>query len=61
MTRTEAGKLKVGDRVLWGGIATDQGTVIDRGYAAVTIAWDNGQTGTVDLRDMQDITRGGAK
>ena len=60
MTEREARTLKVGDRVLWDGKADDAGTVIDKGYAAVTIQWDIGQTGMVDLRDMAAIAKAGA-
>ena len=55
MTKREAEKLKIGDKVTWTGDVNDSGIVVDKGYAAVTRAWDNGQTGTVDLRDMEAI------
>ena len=56
MTTRESKRLKIGDRVVLGVWA---GTVIDTGYAAVTIKWDDNQTGMVDHRDMQDIRREG--
>lgn len=34
------------------------GKVIETGYCAVKIAWDDGQTGIVHLDDMQDVSAG---
>lgn len=62
MNRQQSERLKVGDRVIWQGETSagelpDLGTVIDAGYHAVTITWDSGQTGMIDHRDMQDVSR----
>lgn len=58
LSAKDAANLKVGDRVMWGGAASDLGTVIDQGYCATTIKWDNGQTGIVHHNDFYvDIAR----
>lgn len=57
MNATQAATLKVGDRVMWDRKPTDAGTVVDTGYNAVTIKWDNGQTGTIHHRDADIIER----
>ena len=49
-----ATQLKVGDRVMWKGDPKDLGTVVDTGYAALTITWDDGQTGTIAVDDLRD-------
>jgi hypothetical protein len=40
------------DRVFWGGIMTDQGTVIETAWAGVSINWDNGHTTSIQHNDM---------
>ena len=55
MNEPQARKLKAGDRVKWDNDPSDAGSVIDTGYLAVTIAWDNGQTGTVHIADAARI------
>jgi len=58
MTYKQALKLKVGDRVHWDGEG-DQvgGSVIETGYNAVKVQWDNGPVTILHLRDMQDVSR----
>lgn len=57
MTPAQAKALKKGDRVCWESDSFDLGTVTDNGYCAVTVAWDNGQTGTLDHRDTGNVAR----
>jgi hypothetical protein len=52
MTKEEARKLKIGYKV--DGFKT-QGVVVDRGYDAVKIKWDDGQTGVIHEADMHGI------
>lgn len=59
MTANESLALKIGDRVLFvGSDPNDLGTVIDTGYAGVTISWDIGQVSRIDHVDMQSVTFG---
>lgn len=60
MTEQQSKRLNIGDRVIWNGDPHDAGTVVDCGYAAVVVTWDNGQTGTVDHRDMAIVSRAAA-
>ena len=55
MNARQAKKLKVGDKVMWQGSHTDLGEVIEVGYCAVKIKWDNGQVGLVQHDDMTMI------
>ena len=55
MTVTESKGLKTGARVYWRGDATDSGTVTEKSWAAVTIAWDNGHVAVVHHGDMSEI------
>jgi len=55
VTAAESRNLKRDDRVFWRGDAADGGTVRDRSWDAVTIAWDNGQVATVHHGDMREI------
>lgn len=60
MTKSEAQKLKAGDRVLWEGRASDAGTVQAKSnsiFAGITIKWDNGELGTLAPADMTSVTR----
>jgi len=52
MTRQQSEQLREGDRVFWKGDTSDAGTVIEHGWAAVRIKWDNGQVGTIAHDDM---------
>lgn len=60
MTESEAKALEVGDRVTWGADPEDQGEVIETGYCAVKICWENGQTGAMHVRDCKRIQRASA-
>ena len=44
MTGEQSRRLRVGDRVRWGGPTADFGTVIGTAWSGVTIAWDDGDT-----------------
>src|SRR5262245_32443199 len=57
MRANEAKKLGDGERVMWGTDPNDLGTVIDNGYLAITVRWDNGQTGTIHHDDCGVISR----
>jgi len=59
MTYAQASKLKVGARLLDRGMSAEActGTVIETGYNAVKIKWDDGQVGIVRFHDMEDMTR----
>ena len=57
MTVTESKSLKKGTRVYWRGDSADGGTVTETNWAAVTIAWDNGQVASVCHGDMREIER----
>jgi hypothetical protein len=55
MTGNQSRLLKVGDRVCWKASVTDQGTVVGTDWSGVTIAWDDGDTNTVQHNDMTQI------
>ena len=58
MTKREADQYNVGDRVHFHGDETDQGTVLEVGFNAVKIEWDNGQIGvTREAGDIHPVTR----
>lgn len=59
MDRTEAGRLKVGDRVVWTPDApSSTGTVKEIGYCAVRILWDDqATTSTLHVNDMEHVAR----
>lgn len=57
MTVTESKNLKKGIRVCWRGDAADGGIVTATSWAAVTIAWDNGQVASKYHGDMRQIER----
>jgi hypothetical protein len=61
MTPAESRDLKKGNRVCWRGDAADSGTITATSWAAVTIAWDNGQVASVHHGDMREIHRAPAK
>ena len=61
MTAAESKGLEKGGRVYWRGDAADGGSVTELSWAAVTIAWDNGQVATVHHGDMREIQRAAAK
>jgi hypothetical protein len=55
MTGDQSRVLKVGDRVCWNHSTTDLGTVIETIWNGVTIAWDDGQTHSIQHNDMMQI------
>ena len=57
MTTAEAKKLRVGDPVIWGTDKNDRGEVVETGYCAVKIKWEDGQLGVIDVRDCQEVNR----
>jgi hypothetical protein len=57
MTVNESKDLKKGARVYWRGDAADSGVITETSWAAVTIAWSNGKTGSVHHGDMREIQR----
>jgi hypothetical protein len=52
MTAKDSKRLEVDDQVVWGDDPHDVGTVIETGYNAVKISWDNGQTSIHKHWDM---------
>ena len=59
MTNSESKRLKPDDLVRF----TDgvRGRVIETGYAAVKVVWDDGQIGIIHHDDMRDVTRVGQR
>lgn len=59
MLTAEAKKLKVGRRVIiwWGTPSACTGTVIETGYNAVKIEWDDGQVGIIHHNDHHNVER----
>lgn len=57
MKSQEAKELKLKDRVIWNNNKEDAGTVIEIGYCAIKIEWDNGQTGILYPEDMGPVTK----
>lgn len=49
MTETAAKKLKVGSRVYWDTNKDDRGTVIETGFNACKVEWDDPSNGDVSL------------
>ena len=48
--------LTVGDRVCWNADILDQGTVIEKNWAGVTIQWDNRSEQAILHNDMGEVT-----
>jgi hypothetical protein len=61
VTPAESKNLKKGNRVFWRGDAADSGTISERSWDAVTIAWNNGHVATVHHGDMREIHSTSAK
>jgi hypothetical protein len=61
MTATESKDLKKGSRVYWRGDAADSGTITEKTWDAVTIAWDNGHVAIVHHGDMSENPAGVTK
>jgi hypothetical protein len=57
VTGDQSRLLKVGDRVCWKNSVADLGTVIGTTWSDVTIAWDNGQTASIQHNDMARVER----
>jgi hypothetical protein len=57
MTAAESKGLKEGTRVYWRGDAADRGSITEKSWDAVTIAWDNGKIARVHHGDMREIQR----
>ncbi len=64
MTGKEAKRLKVGDAVVWENDAADRGEVIEVGYCAVKIRWENGGAGVdgagigvLHVDDCENVSR----
>ena len=47
--------LKVGDRVYWQGRQADRGEVVENGWEAVKIRWDNGHSDSICHNDMANV------
>jgi hypothetical protein len=61
MTGDQSRTLKVGDRVRWGEMITDLGTVVGTSWSEVTIAWDDGEANSVSHNDMAKVERAPVK
>jgi len=56
MDATEAGRLKVGDRVTWNNDPDDRGEVIATGYRSLEIRWEDGLTGALHVNDCARLS-----
>lgn len=61
MNAAEAKRLKIGDALIWENDPGDRGTVIEVGYCAVKIEWENGQIGVLHTNDCQSVKRQGVE
>ncbi len=62
MSGDRSRRLQVGDFVYWKGRADDRGKVVENGWSAVTIRWDNdGETNTICHNDMVNVAAAPAK
>jgi hypothetical protein len=57
MTGDQSRHLKIYDRICWKNSANDLGTVITTAWNGVTIAWEDGQTDSIQHNDMAQIER----
>ena len=57
MTGDQSRLLKPFDRVCWQNDQTDQGTVIEKNWAGVTIKWDSRGQQTILHNDMAQVER----
>ena len=55
MTGDQSRLLKVGDRVSWGAMTTDLGTVVRTSWSGVTIDWGDGRTSSIQHNDMAQV------
>ena len=56
MTHDESNQLKVGSSVMWDNDPEDAGVIKEIKGNAVYIAWDNGQGGWLDRRDLKPVS-----
>jgi len=57
MTGAQSRYLAVGDRVCWGAMTIDLGTVVGTAWSGVTIDWDDGHTTSIQHNDMAHVPR----
>jgi hypothetical protein len=57
MNVAESKNLREGARVYWQGDAADFGTITEKSWNAITIAWKNGHVAVVHHGDMWKILR----
>lgn len=57
MTGDQSRTLSVGDRVCWGDLTTDLGTVVGTSWNGVTNDWDDGHTTSIQHNDMAQVER----
>jgi hypothetical protein len=57
MTGGESRLLNVGDRVSWHNDQADQGTIIEKDWAGVTVKWDKRSEQTILHNDMAQVER----
>jgi hypothetical protein len=57
MTGDQSRLLNVGDRVCWQNDQADQGTVIEKNWAGLTIQWDNRSEQTILHNNMTQVER----
>jgi hypothetical protein len=55
MTGEQSRCLKVGDKVYWQDDKADQGTVIEKNWAGVTVKWDSRSEQSVLHNDMGSV------
>jgi hypothetical protein len=55
MTGEQSRTLSVGDRVCWHADKKDQGTVIEKHWAGITIKWDNRSEQAILHNDMAQV------
>lgn len=57
MTKAQAQKLKVGERVIWNGDSSDGGTVLEVWHHGVLIRWDSGLEGGLAFDHCREVSR----
>ena len=59
MTKREAEKLRVGDKVIWESDPADHGKIVEVGYMAIKILWvlTAPATSIIHLNDMESVSR----
>jgi hypothetical protein len=57
MTGDQSRTLSIGDRVYWHADKNDQGTVVEKDWAGLTIKWDNRGEQTILHNDMTSVER----